>query len=141
MRRSRDIAFPWTSHRPLLEWFSATIRGARFRTDIRASFCCDPDRVINIAVPSGTGSAAGLRTVPLWPLALLVHEARHIDVGPHTCGTLDRSIAELGAFGVQYELLHRLALDPASPLSANERLLCASRADAVRVSGFCSECR
>jgi hypothetical protein len=35
-------------------------------------------------------------------MVLVIHEARHSQGFYHSCGTKDRTIAELGAFGVQY---------------------------------------
>jgi hypothetical protein len=100
---------PWTP-KTLYQWFVDTADGIRFRDDVEFSSCCSPARVVNITLrgqawlgkpwvafdTSGGG---------LWALVhLLVHEARHIEVGGHTCGYRDRTIAELGAVGVTYWL-------------------------------------
>jgi hypothetical protein len=141
MRRANAVPFPWTGGRPLIRWFQETVQGIRFRSDISTSYCCEPEKVINIAVGSSEGQALSARTIPLWPLETLVHEARHIEVGPHTCGTRDETVGQLGAFGVQYELVRLLSVDSASPLSTEERALAAVRAAELRRTAFCSECR
>jgi hypothetical protein len=106
--------FPWTyfllsqKTRSLYEWFSSTNRGIRYRSDINGSFCCDPGGVINI----GVNNLAALGTTR-WIdpnlgsgldglLTLFVHETRHSQIGGHTCGSNDQTLAELGAWGVQY---------------------------------------
>jgi hypothetical protein len=110
------IPVPWSintavgnqSGRSLYDWLTATLGGVRFRSDISSSFCCDPARVINIPV----NNLAALQTTR-WVdpalgigldglVMLIIHETRHIDFGPHTCGTNDQSISEFGAWGVQY---------------------------------------
>ncbi|MGB7539536.1 MAG: hypothetical protein WBM17_13435 [Anaerolineales bacterium] len=35
-------------------------------------------------------------------MVLMIHEARHSQGIYHTCGTRDQTVAEMGAFGVQY---------------------------------------
>lgn len=101
---------PWTT-KPLYVWLTDTIKAVRFRSDIELSFCCQPKDTINIKVannmyhvltdrwidPSIGGGLADL-------VVLLVHEARHNEGRPHTCGANDNTIGELGAWGVQYYL-------------------------------------
>ena len=95
-----DAPLPWTSN-SLYEWMVSAIWGIRFRSDIGGSFCCT-DNMINIQTnnlsaltdPTEFRWVAGL-------LVLFVHEARHTFL-PHTCGSNDNTIDELGAWGVQY---------------------------------------
>jgi hypothetical protein len=96
--------------------------------------------VINI-VASGTpgGMAAEDTGLPIIPLAVLVHEARHIEAGPHTCSSSDNTIAELGASGVQYYLMLWLGEHSTDILSQADREYCLSNAASLKL-GFCQEC-
>jgi hypothetical protein len=114
-RFSFDAALPWTSY-TLYDWFTRTANGIRFRAGLPYSFCCEPAGVLNLQV--GVGS----QETDLWMrydpfnvgiahlMILMVHEARHIEIGGHTCnwqnGQLidDNTIVQLGAWGVQYYL-------------------------------------
>ena len=118
-RISFDAALPW-SYSTLYDWFTGVTNGIRFRAGLPYSYCCEPAGVINLMVEIG-----GLET-DRWirypydsgiahVLLLMVHEARHIDGGPHTCKlvdgvmTDDYTIDQLGAWGVQYYLEMYLA--------------------------------
>ena len=105
---------PWTRD-PVYRWFTRAVRGIRFRADIMNSNCCSADRMINIrsvVERSPNGGQQGLmmaiteaRQLPtdarmlLSFLQLLVHEARHADGKPHTCGPNDQTLQEMGAWG------------------------------------------
>jgi len=114
MRRlTFDAPLPWTAS-PLYPWMVSSIRGIRYRGDeIVNSFCCDPSGIINVKAtlgPNNSGLAAlvfptDFRAVGTL-LVLFVHEARHNNGLPHSCadGVNDKTIAELGAWGVQYYL-------------------------------------
>ena len=99
-----DASLPWTSN-SLYGWMVSSIDSIRLRGDIGTSFCCDPANTINIqtqnisalSIPTDFRYAGTL-------LVLFVHEARHNNGKPHTCGSSDNTIAELGAWGVQYYL-------------------------------------
>jgi hypothetical protein len=90
------------------------VKGIRFHAGIQYDFCCDPPGVINIQAlntrgefnftkwidPQVNGGAMNL-------MALMVHEARHANGFFHTCGTpvtKDNTLAQVGAWGVQYYL-------------------------------------
>jgi hypothetical protein len=112
MRRlTFGMSLPWTSGQ-LYAWMVNSIRGIRFRgDDISSSFCCAPADTINIKAtlgPNNSGLAAlvfptDFRSVGTL-MVLFVHEARHNNGFAHTCagGINDNTIAELGAWGVQY---------------------------------------
>lgn len=145
-----DRPLPWTPA-PLYRWLTSTIRGIRFRRDIANPFCCSPARVINLktgtadALPSdrwmdpALGAAVGIH----WLMPVIVHEARHADGYPHTCGSNDRSIEELGGWGVHYHLLRWLgehtdqAFFSAGPRNYNARLR--GRADAILENHICGQ--
>jgi hypothetical protein len=108
---SFDTPLPWTQE-TLGEWLveEAEVVGVLFRDDIPFSFCCDPANYLNIVVTNinqpwmsrwiNPQAGVGLRDL----LVLFVHEARHNQGLPHTCGTNDNTIAELGAWGAQFHV-------------------------------------
>jgi hypothetical protein len=119
-RLSFTEALPWTDLF-LYNWFINTVDGIRFRDDITNSFCCEPDGYINI----GTSNLSALETKQwISPytgtglnglMILYVHEARHNEVGGHTCGNKDNTIEEMNAWGVQYYLNEWLAWHTTNP--------------------------
>jgi hypothetical protein len=105
---------PWTDQ-TLYNWFINTIDGIRFRDDITYSFCCEPDGYINVqtnnlsALETNQWISPNMGTGLDGLLVLYIHEARHNEVGSHTCGDKDNTIDELNAWGVQYYLHEWLA--------------------------------
>jgi len=113
-----DAPLPWTSS-GLYAWLKATIKGITFLEDM--SECC------------GTGSRGGdylfvrlgadsvFYATELWangagyglsPLVdLIVHEARHANIGGHTCpdGASDSTFEEMGAWGTEHTFQRWLA--------------------------------
>ena len=99
-----DAPLPWTS-KSLYGWMVSTINGIRFRGDITYSFCCNPADTINIKASPTLAALqfpSDFRSVGTL-MVLFVHEARHNNGKPHTCGANDNTIGELGAWGVQYD--------------------------------------
>jgi hypothetical protein len=100
-----DAPLPWTAG-TLYDWLVSAIDGIRVRDDIPFSFCCDPPRVINVQPTSETSTRLWIDPSsgggPANRVALFVHEARHAEGYPHTCGSRDDTIDQLGAWGVQY---------------------------------------
>jgi hypothetical protein len=108
---------PWTKD-SAYRWLTKSVRGVRFTANARTSFCCGPDGLINVRSvieTSPDGRQSGLALAVTQPtqmptdfrllagfLQLLVHEARHHNGKPHTCGTKDKTIGELGAWGAAY---------------------------------------
>ncbi len=138
---------PWTD-KQLYEWFVSTIKAIRFRSDAQFSFCCDPKDTINVRVASNVyivltdrwidpSSGGGLMDSAV----LYVHEARHNQGLPHTCGANDKTIAELGAWGVQYYLDTWLAdySDPNFISDPYYRQIAKSDAEQIRKTRFCDE--
>lgn len=145
---------PWTD-RPLYDWFVSTAKGIRFRDDISQGSCCSPARVITI--PSGSFTRLSPRETWRWAdprsgwgpvqgnVQLFVHEARHIEKGPHTCGSLDTSLSEMNAYGVTYSLqlwiAHYLnnpvALTAQEPYPDYYRDLALGAAESLRTLAFC----
>lgn len=107
MRRlTFDAPLPWTSN-SLYGWVVSSIHGIRLRGDIGTSFCCDPAGIIDIQTQNS--SALQFPSDFRWVgtlMVLFVHEARHNNGTPyipHDCpdGVRDKTIAELGAWGVR----------------------------------------
>ena len=110
-----DAPFPWTS-RPLYDWFKTAVRGIQFRSDVPLTTCCGSDGLIKLkTAPTRAEDDSCLMSgdTPLWVepggvcgmdafIALIVHEARHNEIGNHTCGSNDQTIDEMGAWAVQY---------------------------------------
>ncbi len=149
-----DQPLPWTD-KSLYQWFTSTIKGMRFSKDFSSSYCCDPPDVIDIKVADNSylmltdrwidpSIGGGLQDT----MVLYVHEARHNEGFPHTCsnGQDDKTIAELGAWGVQYDLLLWLAqhgepgfLVPREGNPNSYRLIALSDAMDIQSSRFCGE--
>lgn len=102
-RLTFDAPLPWTAE-SLYNWLIHSIRGIRFRSDIQFSNCCEPANTINIqtGVAIAQPQFAGVTEFVVGFLDLLVHETRHNNIGGHTCGSNDQTLAELGAWGAQY---------------------------------------
>ncbi|HVQ43135.1 MAG TPA: hypothetical protein VMS54_13040 [Vicinamibacterales bacterium] len=108
---------PWTRD-PVYRWFTRAVRGLDFRSDVSASSCCSADKLINIRAVVSPGPAGGQQGFMLaitsanqMPtdfrmlasfLQLLVHEARHADGKPHTCGPSDQTMEEMGAWAAAH---------------------------------------
>jgi hypothetical protein len=145
---------PWTS-KSLYAWFTGTIKGIRFNKTFSYSHCCEPANVIDIKLADNSylmltdrwvdpSLGGGLQDT----MILYVHEARHNEGLPHTCadGQSDRTIAELGAWGVQYDLLIWLAqyslpgfLRPQQGDPNSYRQIALNDAIDIQRSRFCSE--
>ena len=112
-----DQPLPWTDQDNLYAWLVERIAGIRLRSDVGASYCCQPPEdatgpYVNIAIPPRWESSDLFMSetgVDVWGLAeLLVHEANHT-VRAHSCNGDDQTIAELGSWGVVYYLNRLLA--------------------------------
>ena len=143
-----DRPLPWTKS-SLYEWLTRAIRGIRFRDDIKNSFCCDPGRVINLVASRSSVVMTDRWVEPtlgngldVWVL-LVLHEARHADGFPHTCGSKDQTLDELGAWGIQYYVSQWLAqhTDQAffssGQIRYTDRLL--RQAEMLRKNSFCRQ--
>jgi hypothetical protein len=103
-----DIPPPWTKGHSLYDWLRGAVRGVRFR-NLSSSACCEPAGVINIRGDELTqpryrewiNPQAGTGMDGL--VAVILHEARHAEGWPHTCGPdRDQTLVEMGAYAVQY---------------------------------------
>ncbi len=142
-----DAPLPWTNL-TLNTWFARAIHGVSFTNDSQNSYCCLPGGVIaiqakNLAVLSE--SIAPWDSVR-WLAALFIHEARHNEGYLHTCTTGDRAgqndntIAELGAWGVEYYFTLWLGTH-SDPLVVPENLRLGARREAATFPArfFCNE--
>ena len=96
-----DAPVPWTP-KPLYDWFTGAIRGVRYRSDIPFSFCCEPAGYVNIQTSVGVLASPASPEAVISLADLLIHEARHSDGLPHTCGSWDQTLPELGAWGAVF---------------------------------------
>ena len=95
-----DEPLPWTEE-SLYDWLQNAVAGIHFAST-GGSYCCKEGRVIVIGV--------GQLTDPLrrtWDgihgiVRVMAHEARHAEGLPHTCGSNDETIGELGAWAVHH---------------------------------------
>ncbi len=102
------------------------------------SYCLPQEKIIHLVFkPDYKGYPPTLERVN--PSGL-IHEARHAEGPLHTCdGTKDRTIVEMGAFGVQYWFLTLMATATDEP--AEEREHFAYLAYTLRgPNAFCEEC-
>ena len=149
-----DAPLPWTN-KTLYDWFISAIKGIRFRGDIQNSYCCEPAGMIDIAIASNSYLLLTDRWVDpslggglMDTMILFVHEARHNEGFVHTCpdGASDKTIAEMGAWGVQYFLFLWIAQHgerpflraPGNDPNAYRRLALQDALDTQRVR-FCNE--
>jgi hypothetical protein len=103
---SFDQPLPWTDL-DLYAWLHNAIHGIKLTTT-SVSYCCDPQNriVLKADLLSQPSQASwydpqyGIGVANL--VGLIVHEARHAEIGGHTCGHDDLTLEELGAWGVQY---------------------------------------
>ncbi len=103
-----DQPLPWTDL-SLYDWFASNIDSIRFDSANEYSSCCNPPRTMNLvtslfALETDRWLQAGDPDTNVEGLMILmIHEARHSDGHYHTCGPAkDKTIGELGSFGVQY---------------------------------------
>jgi hypothetical protein len=146
LRRMRfDRPVPWTSL-PVYDWVRETIPlGIVIESSGSSHSCLRCQGPIHVVY----SSYDQLRpTIHHLVSSLIVHESRHAEGWPHTCGPSsgpfhpfeqDKSVAELGAFGVQYLL--RYWLGHYSNESEEVREYFRRRA-ALTLGGsaFCCEC-
>ena len=147
----RRMAFtrplPWTSE-SLYDWFRAAIRGVIVETGTGPSYCCSPSKVIHIAYSPTISSDPTPLTPGYVDPGVLVHEARHAEIGPHTCimektqtsvRAGDYTIAEMRAAGVEYSLFEWLAKYSDEPQGVKDHFTW--RAWGLRNQYiFCNEC-
>jgi hypothetical protein len=148
---------PWTRE-PVYRWLTRTVRGLDFRSDVANSSCCSPDKLINISAVVSTGPSGGVQGFGLaiessggMPtdfrmlasfLQLLVHEARHADGKPHTCGPSDQTIEEMGAWGAAHAFQTWIA-DKMAPglVPANVQTFLRQQADQICKTRICKGCK
>jgi hypothetical protein len=145
---SFDAPLPWTNQ-TLDAWFAHAIKGIAFRDDGKYSYCCAPGGVIviqtnNLYVLSARFNEVFAAVSSL--AALFIHEARHNEGYLHTCSTgaragqNDNTIAELGAWGVEYYFLLWLGTHPNPGLLSDDMRLASTRdAESMKTSFFCQQ--
>ena len=119
-----DAPLPWTA-RSLFAWFTHAVKGVYFDGGALDSYCCGFPGVIVIRSAPDIGYLTdnhwrnGLDSL----VSLLVHEARHAEGYLHDCNASDkhgdaiddRTLEQMGAWGLQYWLDRWLAEHAGSP--------------------------
>lgn len=108
-----DQPLPWTSL-PLYDWLEGAINGIAL-SETEYSYCCDAQHRIVLKadlfdqedMKTWVNPQSGHGLIGL--IGLIVHEARHAEVGGHTCGNDDATFEEMGAWGTQYYLFMYIA--------------------------------
>lgn len=145
LRRVRfDRPLPWTSL-PVYDWLRATIPNGIVIESSGASRSClgcrGPIHIVFTFYDS-------LRpTVYYLAHTLLVHEARHAEGKGHTCGyspqygtfTRDKSVAEMGGFGVHYLLAYWIG-HYSNEAAALRDYSSKHAAQLIGQGSFCCEC-
>lgn len=133
-----DQPLPWTD-KQLYDWFTTNVRGISYNyqinpaqgpnPDIVYSWCCDPGGIIHLTYTptnviltkdvwvDGTGDpgpGGDMGPGLLDFMGLYIHEARHADNNfgiVHDCAnkSKDKTVAEMGAYGVEYYFYYWLA--------------------------------
>jgi hypothetical protein len=144
MKRLRySEPLPWTN-RSLYDWFTSTVQLVIFDASGDYSRASASRRLIII---EQNPPPAGGTPVPELPWATIsrlvggfVHEARHVEGYRHTCGNDDRTVAEMGAFGVHnlYMVWNGTHSDP-SIVPVEWRRYHLYKACVQRRSAFCDE--
>lgn len=137
-----DQPLPWTEL-SLYDWLTTTIDGFSI-SDTEGSFCCDDQgrmvlssELLNVPLPARWDSphnGVGLCDV----VGLIVHEARHTQVGPHTCGESDLTPDEMGAWGAEYHFYVWLAEHSGPGLLSDLQVQCAIAHAQMAQSHFCN---
>ena len=110
---SFDEPLPWTEQN-LYSWLRDAVDGIMLTTT-DFSYCCDgqnrivlkADLLSQPAYASWFNPQIGIGLDVF--VGLIVHEARHAEIGGHTCGTDDMTLQELGSWAVQHYLFTWLA--------------------------------
>jgi hypothetical protein len=98
-----DRPLPWTSD-TLWDWFVGAVHQIIVSDENEPSHGGNYPRIITINLPGAPSADLSWNASGNYLLGM-VHEGRHNDFGPHTCGyTRDHNPEELGASGVVYYL-------------------------------------
>lgn len=130
-----DAPLPWTD-KSLWGWFTSNIRRIQYRGTGNPN-CCGGN-TMNMPAHDASRYRTGFPTGVFG----YIHEARHAEK-PHTCdaGSKDRTIAEMGAFGVQYYFGLWVADHLVAPaLTVEERNYARQASAFLRTRAFCTEC-
>jgi hypothetical protein len=103
-----DRPLPWTND-TLWDWFVGAVHQIQVSDQDKLSGGGNYARIIFLNLPHQPDANLAWDHNSSWLLGM-VHEGRHNDFGPHTCGTTDHTPEELGANGVVYYLEQWLGL-------------------------------
>lgn len=135
---------PWTSQ-TLWDWFRTSVRRIRI---VRPTGTNDYQRFVNGEIilpiqPNAFLLATNKFIDPVMRgglmdfLVLLVHEARHAQK-PHTCGSNDNTLSEMGAWAVQYHIFTWMASKSNLALTPEQVAILNGRPPTIHPSRFCN---
>lgn len=136
-----DQPLPWTEL-PLYEWLRSTINGFVITAGESSSCCDDQGRMVlsleSLSLPLPARWDSPHRGIALSDLvAPIIHEARHTEVGQHTCGDDDLTLDELGAWGTQYHFYIWSAEHAAPGMLSDLEIQCAMAHAQMNLIHFC----
>jgi len=137
-----DQPLPWTEL-SLYDWLKNSVTGFVI-TDVPESYCCDDHGRIVLSIADLTRPLPARWDSPhpragLCDLAgMIVHEARHVEVGPHTCGDADTTADEMGPWGAQYHFYVWLAEQTSPGMLSELELQCARAHAQMNLIHFCN---
>lgn len=136
-----DQPLPWTDL-SLYDWLGNSITGFVI-TDAPESYCCDDHGRIVLSVEDLTRPLPARWDSPhprtgLCDLAgMIIHEARHAEIGPHRYGEKDTSPDEYGPWGAQYHFYIWLAEHTPPGMLSDLELQCAIAHAQMNMIHFC----
>lgn len=135
-----NAPLPWT-HKTLYDWFRDL--GVRVHLEMAEglSSCCSQGPTMMLMMGTSTAEPPIDVDQVIISLALLVHEARHLEVGAHPCNQRwDNRVDDLGSWGTQVKFYEWLALhsDPAQ-IPVEYRNVFLHRACTFRYHLFCRQ--
>jgi hypothetical protein len=140
-----DEPLPWTEN-SVYDWLRTTIpRGMVVLGHGNSHSCLKCQGPIYIVLPDDQPNAGYPQSVTTTPYEVIVHEARHADGWDHTCGSepkwnRDKTIGEMGAFGVQYYLNRWIQLHSGQGLTLRGYSQARAAQLRQRSGAFCCEC-
>ncbi len=135
-----DAPLPWTD-KAVYDWLRETIpEGIVIESTGTSRSCIHCGGPVHIVLMSASQKIADHNlSIVDTPYAVIVHEARHAEGWGHSCGYADRTVAEMGASGVQYWLRRWIADHSDEPAPIRE--FNGGIAKLQLQLNFCCECR
>lgn len=136
-----DEPLPWTP-KPLYDWFRDPGVGIYLEMEEGLSSCCRAGPDVDLKMGTSTSEPPIDADTVIIAMALLIHEARHLEVGQHPCNQRrwDNRVDDLGSWGTQVRFYEWLALHADhAQMPAEFREVYLHRACTFRYHLFCQE--